>query len=472
MRGAIIGSTLIGGGRNPRETGFAVPPPAGACIVDAMNLLQPWEGLGATNFAGNSIAGNPSAFSATADFLWSSSGLQLPIYNFAVLADSNGNGWPMYSTNQTNTGVVTPGDFSVEQAAAARGVKRFMARCWAPYFGGPPFTWQTGNTATGAIIAGNYPNYSLMWQSLLTNGMNNGVAITDIVIGNEPDFVPGSYAQAGWTTAQWIAFVNNNLGPDLLKWAAKNPAWRNATGMQMPNIHAAEVEQQSTLPSWVTAFQNDPTVLNWITHFTQHQYGSGQPVQAPPAGLQRRLGLTEYYLQGQAFDTSMTTALATANSFYANLIPTSGLGINLYLYWNFIWVQVNDTEGLIGSAGTQLDADWLNPTKTKNAYGFGQISQAAPPASRVIGVSNAPSGVNVCAFLLPPSAGKASIACINNNASSTPITLYVKGVNVSSALPTITDPSNNKAVQGSIGISANAFSTTLTANSITTFVLN
>jgi glucuronoarabinoxylan endo-1,4-beta-xylanase len=69
-----------------------------------------------------------------------------------------------------------------------------------------------------------------------------------------------------------------------------------------------------------------------------------------------------------------------------------------------------------------------------------------------------------------PADGTVVVVAINNNTSTTPLSLYISGVVPCSITPWVTSASDNLASQSAITVSNARFSATLAAQSVTSFV--
>ena len=122
---------------------------------------------------------------------------------------------------------------------------------------------------------------------------------------------------------------------------------------------------------------------------------------------------------------------------------------------------------------TDNGALWDSATKvpTKRLWVMGNFSRFVRPGFNRIDVSGAvPSGVSVIAFQNPAD-DTIAIVAINANTSSTALPLFVSGTSWPSQFtPWITSNSANLVAQTAVSLTGARFSTTLVAQSVTTFV--
>lgn len=441
-----------------------------AITVDASTRYQPWQGFGSSLWA-------PIAFQAgwtsVADFLYSSQvtvGVGNRIYNVALTVDGSGNGWPLYSSDATSTGVEIAGDWSVEAQVAARGVKRFCLRCWCPTPDPGPYTWQVGGNINGALLPTKYAALANAFVTASQSAMlaNPPVYITDWSPMNEPDFAETGQGQVAWDTPTMLTFLKNNLGPAAIAFGAANPAWRAATGLQSPNIWIGETEQSSVLVgTWIPAWEADAVALGHTTFYSTHQYGAGQVATAPPSPCSRPILYTEVYDQVVgSWDATMATALnSPANTFYEAIVTGNA---QMCMHWDALDTYDTDNEGLTGNPGSQTLFDWNNPILPKRAYVFGNYALFVPPGSQRIAATGAPGSVQALAFIRPD--GSVCVICNNPSGSTQAITVNLSGVPSPATMAVwVTDPSSN-LVNSYTSVSVGSFSFTLSASSVTTFV--
>jgi glucuronoarabinoxylan endo-1,4-beta-xylanase len=92
-----------------------------------------------------------------------------------------------------------------------------------------------------------------------------------------------------------------------------------------------------------------------------------------------------------------------------------------------------------------------------------------PGYMRVSTSGTVPSGVMLTAYKNPAD-GTVVVVAINNNTSSTPLSLYISGVVPCTITPWVTSATDDLAAKTPITVSNARFSATLDAQSVTTFV--
>ncbi len=433
-------------------------------LVDPTSRLQTIDGFG-----GAGAYAFPQA-EPVANLLWGTLGLSIFRSQLYVDTTTTIQGWPMTVTAIDSTGIQTKGDFSVELQAYARGCRKFLLTCWAPPNKIGPWPWLAGGSQNGALNLANYADMATAFTTYMTNAWNAGLPATHISMMNEPDITP-SYAQTAWTTAQAVSFLKGTLGPALASWGAANPAWQRATGLASPQIVFGETEDWAALSTWIAAVEADSTALGFTNVYATHQYGSSGAAFAPPTPCSRPIWQTEVFANDGAFDPTMTDALAE-NALLFNALTTGNA--SAYLCWFHNDNSDDNNSGLVGTNGANYGnptlalADWNNPIRAKRAFALGNVAKFVIPGSKRLSLSGAPAGVNAMAFLRPD--GRTVIVCTNTNGTSTALSVSVPGMPISNFVPWVTDASNDLAQQSFIAAPAGAFSTTLGASSITTFI--
>jgi glucuronoarabinoxylan endo-1,4-beta-xylanase len=250
-----------------------------------------------------------------------------------------------------------------------------------------------------------------------------------------------SYQSCIYDKTQMNNFIKV-LGPKL---AALNPP---------VHVLAAEPDVWNNLwngDAYGTAIINDATVSPLVTVIATHDYGSnvnGTTRPAPPAGLKQRLWETEItYTAGAAIGAG----LDIARGIYSAV--TTG-GVNGWLYW---WTQAF----LDGGSAT-------NPPK--RVYAMGNFSKFVRPGYVRIGVTGAPSSVQIVAFV-NPSDGTVAIIALNSGTAAQQVSFFVAGSGWPAMVtPYVTSASSNLAAGTVASVTGARFSGSLAAQSVTTFV--
>jgi glucuronoarabinoxylan endo-1,4-beta-xylanase len=201
-----------------------------------------------------------------------------------------------------------------------------------------------------------------------------------------------------------------------------------------------------------------------------HAYTGGSPPNTPaylPAefgyssrNTTQHIWQTEVSDVHHAYDPSMVSGLTYALDIH-NWLTISQ--VNAWHYWELSGQDYGDNQGL---------TDRHNAL-AKRAYVMGQWARFVTGMSEVAATANPQPGVYVTAFL-NRSTGAGAIVAINTNSAAISQSFTISGRQGPSSYnttPYLTDPSNSIAQQTALKVSSNNFTATLTASSVTTFVL-
>jgi glucuronoarabinoxylan endo-1,4-beta-xylanase len=272
---------------------------------------------------------------------------------------------------------------------------------------------------------------------------NAGVDLWGLSPQNEPDFV-ASYRSCIFSASQMNAFITE-LGPKL-------------HGLNPPvKVIAAEPDVWSHLwtngDRYGVAIEGDATVRALVDVHATHDYGSN--VQSttrpsPPANVTHPIWQTEATYTAGA---GIGPGLDFARCIYAAV--TSG-GTSGWVYW---W-----TPEFMNGGSTS------NPPK--RVYTMGNFSKFVRPGYMRVGITGAPSAVQIVPFVSPNGATVAIVA-LNSGNSAQNVSFFVSGSCwPSTVTPYVTSSSSNLAVGTAISVSAGRFTGSLAAQSVTTFVGN
>lgn len=301
-------------------------------------------------------------------------------------------------------------------SAKLRGATVF-ATPWSP-----PASMKTNNNLNngGQLKTTEYGNY--------TNYLNQfidyvGTDLDIISLQNEPDWKP-DYESCEWTGAQFLDFCKNYAGslkrpvmfPETLgyNWALSDP----------------------TL--------NDPAAAKNVSYIGGHLYGSQPRSYTKALNLGKHVWMTEWYNDKTTADGYMVYAKQVLDCMYQNF--------SAYVYW---WM-------------TQSDGVISNGVPNKNGYILAQFAKYVRPGYyRVEATYNPQNGVYVVAF---KGATKAVIVAVNNGTSAKTQQFSFQNGVVSSMSKYTTSFTKNIANDGTVTLSNGSFSSSLDAQSITTFV--
>ena len=301
--------------------------------------------------------------------------------------------------------------------AKARGATVF-ATPWSP-----PKSMKTNNDLNngGEIKSTEWGNYALYLNEFINYV---GTDLDIISLQNEPDWQP-DYESCKWSATQFHDFCKNYAG------TLKRPVMFPETlgfnwALSDPTLDDAEAAKN-------------------VSYIGGHLYGSQPKSYTKALNLGKHVWMTEWYNNDLTAKGLMIYSKLILDCMYQNF---SG-----YVYW---WMTQSD--GIISNTGTLK----------KNGYILGQFAKYIRPGYyRVDATYNPQTGVYVVAF---KGANKFVTVVVNNSTSDKTQQFTVQNGSVTTLSKTTTSISKDLANDGTVTVTNGAFSSTLDAQSITTFV--
>jgi glucuronoarabinoxylan endo-1,4-beta-xylanase len=322
-------------------------------------------------------------------------------------------------------------------------VVKFGGKVWAAPWS-PPASYKDNNNINngGHLNTGSYEAWATTLAAFPAYFKQNaGVDLWGLSPQNEPDFV-ASYRSCIFSASQMNAFIKV-LGPKL---HALNPPVK---------VIAAEPDVWSHLwnngDKYGVAIEGDATVKALVDVHATHDYGSN--VQSttrpsPPANVSHPIWQTEATYTAGA---GIGPALDFDRCIYAAV--TAG-GTSGWVYW---WTP----EFLNGGSTT---------SPPKRVYAMGNFSKFVRPGYVRVGITGAPSSVQIVPFYNPAD-GTTAIVALNSGSSAVSVSFFVSGSCwPTTVTPYVTSASSDLAAGTAITVSGGRFSGSLGAQSITTFV--
>jgi glucuronoarabinoxylan endo-1,4-beta-xylanase len=307
-------------------------------------------------------------------------------------------------------------DEAANSATAHSMGGKVLGTPWSP----PASMKSNGNVVGGSLLASQYGNYA----SFL-NQAASSINLDYVSVQNEPDWNP-TYEGCVWTGAQLDTFCANNAP---------------AIGRSVVMPEALGFNDSYSDPTL-----NDSTAASHVTIIAGHFYGSGNYVHQNALNHGKHVWMTEISRDNVDIGTCLTTANeisdAMNNQFSA-----------YFWWWN------NESQACALTSGG---------SPRKNAYTIGQFSKFVRPGSvRVSADHNPASGVSVTSYKVN---GNLVIVAVNANTGGTSVKFNISNGSVGSVNGYRTSSGENMSGIGTITVSSGSFTTTLAAQSITTFV--
>lgn len=314
------------------------------------------------------------------------------------------------------------GDFASDAANAAiahsYGAK-VLGTAWTP----PPAMKDNDSSVGGSLLASNYGAYA----AYLANAAS-AIGLDLVSFQNEPDIVV-TYQSCTWTPAQMETWCDNNAS------AVGRP-------IVMPeSYHFDDSYSDPTL--------DDPVGVNQITYVAGHLYGGGNSVHTNALNHNKHVWMTEHYNDGQDLATALVDAKEVSDCMNNQF--------SAYIWWH-------------AYHATLTDLDLINvSTPLLNGSAIGQFSHWIRPGMiRCASTYNPQPGVYVTAYHNPGLV----IVALNLDGAAVSQSFSIQNAGVSALVPYQTGGPYSRELTplDPLTVSGGAFSFTLGASTVTTFV--
>lgn len=408
---ATIGFTIsCGGSDDPAPT----PPPvdviaADASTIDVSNEQQTIRGFGAaTVFRLDTPLNN-----ADQDLLFGNNQGQIGLSILRIRVSSDDD--PASRAIELNHA----------KGAKARGAI-VMASPWSP-----PVRMKTNNSLIGGSLkTSSYAEYATYLNDFSKYMKANNAELYAISMQNEPDIVV-NYESCDWTPTQILDFLKNN-------------------GSAISDTKLIAAESFNFNRNTSNPFLNDDTAAANVDIVGGHIYGSGLDDYPLARSKGKELWMTEHLV----LETTWDAVLGTAKEIHDCMATAS---FNAYIWW-----YAKRYYGPLGEDGVV----------TKRGYVMSNYAKFVRPGYLRVGATKNPkSSVFVSAY---KGDGKTIIVAINTGNDVTNQQFAFKNTTVTSVTPYVTSETLNLVKQANVTVKASigAFSYSLPAKSVTTFVSN
>jgi O-glycosyl hydrolase len=345
-----------------------------------------------------------------------------------------------------------------QQIKADYGVSNVFADAWTA----PAFMKTNDATDNGGAVCGTpgascssgdwrqaYANYLVQYAKDYSAA---GVPLSYIGPENEAN-LSTSYDSMQMSPAQTANFLDV-LGPTVA-----------SSGLPV-KMECCATEGWDYAQQYAAAIEADPTASADTAVFTSHGYTEAPTT--PLSGWSKPAWETEwstFETWDPAWDDGTdASGLTWAQHIYQGL---TGANLSAFLYW---WGSTTpsengDNEGLIQINGSTV-------ASSGRLWAFANYSRYVHPGAVRIGATSSNSGVDLAAFKNPD--GTVAIVALNTLSSSDPITYSLSGTgspNGATVTPYLTNASNDVAAQATTSVSGGAFSATIPARSLVTYLV-
>ena len=345
-----------------------------------------------------------------------------------------------------------------QQIKADYGVSNVFADAWSA----PPFMKTNDSADNGGAVCGlsgancssgdwrqAYANYLVQYAKDYAAA---GDPLTYIGPENEAN-LSTSYDSMQLSPAQTAGFLDV-LGPTL------------ASSGLSTKLECCATEGWDYAQQYAAAIEADPTANADTSVFTSHGY-----TQAPASALS---GWTKpaWQTEWSTFETwdpawddgTDASGLTWAQHIYTGLTAAK---LSAFLYW---WGSTTpsengDNEGLIQINGSTV-------ASSGRLWAFANYSRYVRPGAVRIAATSSNSAVDLTAF--KNTDGSVAVVALNTAASADPITYSLSGTgtpNGATVTPYLTNASSDTAAQAASTVSGGAFTATIPARSLVTYVI-
>jgi glucuronoarabinoxylan endo-1,4-beta-xylanase len=438
---------------NPPVSTSTPPVTNGVCTVNWTDVHQRIDGFGASS------AWDGSWTQTLANLFFSTSNGIVYTDKLGNTSTNNGIGLSLLRNHIAYTSTTSPGEIpgtietNIMQMAQALGA-RVWSTPWTPAVGfkstndiydSLPITnavnggtyLGSGNNATNQAYANQLANYvSYMKRSY-------GVNIYALSIQNEPDASVNTYEACQWTGQQIHDFATNLYNALL----AQN---LTSTMVMLP-----ESQNWSDPHGFASTAMSDPNVAAEVGIVADHNYdGTYGPATLTKNSYGKALWETEVSLLSGS-DSSITNGVYYGQRIYQFMTVAQA---NAYHYWWLMSLNLTGNEGLLD----------INGSTTKRFFVFGQYSRFVRPGYYRIDATNTTSAL-ISAYR-DTNSGNFAIVAVNNNDVFIDQTFNLTNFSVTSVTPWMTTSNLSLASQAPVSVTGSAFTYTLPALSVVTFV--
>ena len=401
-----------GGGGNGGGSG----PISNSTTVDFGTSNQTIRGFGGAE------AWMPQFTTAQANALFGTSSGQLGLSILRLRID------PSSTTGGSNWAV----ELANAQAAYSLGAT-IIATPWTP-----PAAWKSNDgLIEGSLNTSEYAafaNYLNLFTSYLSAG---GVPLYGISMQNEPD-ANVTYESCVWTPQQMDTWVANNAGV-------------LTTKLYMP-------ESESFITSQSDPALDDSNAVGHIGFIAGHIYGVSPSYYTNAENKGKEVWMTEHYLSPSGSSPAIGDAIAAAEEIH-NCMTVAYY--NAYVWW-WLWDW--------NPGGGNINYGLVDTSNNPTYYGWAlaQFSRFVRPGYvRASATANPNSNIFVSAY---KGSSNSVIVAINAGGSAVNQPFSISGQTVSAVTPYQTTSSEHVAQLSNVNVSNDAFTYSLPAQSITTFV--
>jgi glucuronoarabinoxylan endo-1,4-beta-xylanase len=301
----------------------------------------------------------------------------------------------------------------------------------------------------GSLLDAHRPDWANSLASFASSMAAQGVPLLAVSAQNEPNYT-ASWDTCRYTPTQMVTFIRDFLGPAM---AALSPP--------VP-VMAPETQGWDQFSKYADPLMGDSTALAAIGPIATHHYAGSPSVYAPAAAANKVVWETEVSDPAtyDANDPEIDSALRTAQLIHSDLAEGN---VSAWHYW---WLMPSGTTSGYGSLALPQD----NTTLALRAWALGNWSRFVRPGYVRVAATETPQEyVSITAFTDTVS-GRVVVVAINQAAYAVEQDFTISGGTATDLTPWVTSATQKLQAQSPIAAVDGTFSTTLPAQSITSFV--
>jgi glucuronoarabinoxylan endo-1,4-beta-xylanase len=396
------------------------PPPPGPAQLELTVTYQRIDGFGASS-------------------AWTASNLSDALAD-QFFSPTTGIGLSLLRVQIKPEGITT--ELQTAKKAVARGAKVWAAP-WSP-----PGEWKDNGKTTdgGTLLDEHRQDWADRLATFATNMAAEGVPLLAISAQNEPNYT-ATWDTCRYTPAQMVTFIRDFLGPALA-----------AQGQAVP-VMAPETQGWDRFAQFADPLMADPGTVAIMGPLAMHHYAGAPYDYAPAKTAGKVLWETEVSDDkgGQQTDNTIDSGLRVAAMIHDNLV------IGNVSAWHYWWLMPNGSSGGNGALarGTEL---------LPRAWVLGNWSRFVRPGFVRVAVTAEPQRFVYATAFAEPTSGRFVIVAINQGYTELAQDFTVAGGTATEVTPWVTSASQRLAGQAAVPIVDGAFSATLAARSVTSFV--
>jgi glucuronoarabinoxylan endo-1,4-beta-xylanase len=332
------------------------------------------------------------------------------------------------------------------------------ATVFASPWSAPASMKTNGSVNEGSLSTSSYADYAAYLKAYVNYAASQGVNLYAVSLQNEPDWNPcdpsgtdegptgkDCYESCLWTAAQFDAWIAGN--------GSVLTTGTNPVKLMMPESYSFSSAMSDTA-------LDDSAAEPYISIIGGHLYGSAPYYYTKAKDKGKEVWMTEHYLSPISGSTpEIADAIALAEELHNSI--TVGQ-YNAYVWWG-------------SSATNPYSAALIDDSNNPNYFGYAMAQFARfvrPGYVRVDAPATPATGVYLSAYSGSDSSGNSHfvIVAINSNTYATALPISIENATVTSLTPYQTTASGGLAAQSAVTVPGGAFTATLPAQSITTFV--